>query len=413
MGCEADIVCAEPARKKLEPAITTMKTPAVDGARDLVKANDKRPVDGVGAESEEAKQHRAEMIERHKDVVALGFDTFGDAVHRSMTMIAVPEEAKKSSSWGELLGVAVGAILAGTSGAIGAWVARSIVHRIGNKFVSDVVKDAVSKTLKPSASSSPPSKSDLKEAFLDSLHDEIRLAKVRHIREWPQVASRLRQTSITDLEKLDLDGIEKAASSELPAELVQQILVGWTNFLARVVHGGMGAWDPWQRHGREKHPTLDGQAIPLRGAAKNPYETPQADRVDPMLNNVDPKNMYWAVDKDQRPTEGEHVGILEIHLWSDGALNIRSEYGMRLDNVGPRVRQAFKNSGKSVRELPINKIVRVSHDGASQLNPPRADGAFLISADGHIRLTSWTLGRERLVPFAERAQDLPLSALTE
>lgn len=94
----------------------------------------------------------------------------------------------------------------------------------------------------------------------------------------------------------------------------------------------------------------------------------------------------------------------------DGALNGEPEYGMRLDNVGPRVREAFKTSGKTVRDLRVNKSVRVSnrHD---QINPLRTDGAFLITADGHIRLTGWPLPLAELAPTAEHAQDLPLSYL--
>jgi hypothetical protein len=108
--------------------------------------------------------------------------------------------------------------------------------------------------------------------------------------------------------------------------------------------------------------------------------------------------------------ERTHVGILEIHLWRDGKLNAEPEYGMRLDNVGPEVRKAFKLSGKSVRDLRVNKIVRVSNV-YGQINPPRTDGAFLITADGHVRLTGWALPRAELSPTAEHAQDLPLSLL--
>lgn len=45
------------------------------------------------------------------------------------------------------------------------------------------------------------------------------------------------------------------------------------------------------------------------------------------------------------------------------------------------------------------------------INPPRIDGAFLITADGYIRQTSWILGSSLLERIAERAQDLSLKYL--
>lgn len=67
---------------------------------------------------------------------------------------------------------------------------------------------------------------------------------------------------------------------------------------------------------------------------------------------------------------GEHYGILEVHLWSDGCLNEHPSCGMRLDNVGPKVRKSIRGMGR-VGDVGLNKIVRVAAIGSSQLNPLR------------------------------------------
>ena len=407
MGCGPEIACAEPARKH-DPI--GVRTPTMERVRELDKAEPRRGTDEVLHESDEDKLRRGDLIAQFAMIAEAGFTAFELAVKRVDVALTVPEKAKEAPDWVTLVDIAIGAVLAGTAGSIGQYVSQSIMKTITKKFVADAVKDVISKVLKPKGRSSPASRTDLKKAFMRPLEERLLSTETDFALEWPSIAPSLRQLSLDELQRFNAEDLAKT-NVELVDTIERHILVGWTNFLARAVHGGMGPWDPWQRHGRDNPSTITGQAIPLRGAAKNPYDTPEAKRVDPMLNNVEPTNMHWAIDDDQRPMEGEHVGILEIHLWTDGALNVAPQYGMRLDHVGPAVRDAFKQSGKTVRDLAVNKIVRVSNLGPSQLNPPLADGAFLITADGHIRLTSWPFRKEALVPTAERAQDLPLSYL--
>jgi hypothetical protein len=161
----------------------------------------------------------------------------------------------------------------------------------------------------------------------------------------------------------------------------RHFLVGWTNFLARAMHGAMH-WDPWQPPGAHG-------AIKLEGA-RDPWAEPAATRSDPTTGNVDPKPMGWALERTQRPMMQEHYGILEIFLDSSGRLLNIPDYGMRLDNVGPNVRKELRQMGK-VRDLKVNKVVRMCsyrHDGL-EVNPPAPIASILITADGYVRAHDW------------------------
>lgn len=413
MGCETEQVCAEPAKaRRHEPTVIKARTPA-DRAREADQhqsARHKSDIDVVGTETEEQKEHRRDVVNQYEQAAHLGFGAFDRALDNAGDIIAVSEKPKTSSHWAEYLAIAVGALLAGTSGAISLWAAREIEHRIANKFIADLIKDAIAKSLKSAGATRAGGAGDIRLTFIRMCQQEIDRGRAHFIAEWPKTAARLRALPVGELRELSTKELAEGPRNELINTVELQLLTGWTNFMARLFHGGMSGWDPWQRHGREGHPTRDGYATPLRGAAKNPYEMPAGQRNDPMLDNVEPRKMQWAVDDDQRSHEGEHVGILEIHLWRDGKLNIEPSYGMRLDNVGQEVRSRFQQSGKTVRDLPVNKIVRVSNV-YGQINPPITNGAFLITADGHIRLTGWALPSAELAPTAERAQDLPLAWL--
>jgi hypothetical protein len=85
-------------------------------------------------------------------------------------------------------------------------------------------------------------------------------------------------------------------------------------------------------------------------------------------------------------------------------------YRMRMDNVGPKVRQDFKTAGK-VRDLPVNKIVHVCshHYQGVEVDPPTSVASVLITADGYVRAKNGLYNN--IEEFASTAQELPLSWL--
>ena len=390
------------------PHIQTPPAPVKEPDR-TCKDHDDKKARQLDQESDNQKRARLFAVIQHSQSMQLVFDAMELGIEDAMARIAVPDEAKRSA-WQTYLGIAVSAVLAGISGGVGLSVAAAISHRVANKVVADGVKDVVGRSLRPKDGiKATDTQWELHEAFNKLCTNELLAGKRRFVAEWAVTAERLYRAAPEDVERMVTQNMDYVTEGDVRGVTERQVLVGWTNFLARAVHGGQSGWDPMKENGGGTTIKGRGTAIALRGAAKNPYEHPG--EFDASYNNVDHREMWWAVDNDQRSLEDEHHGILEIHLWSSGRLNTEhSGYGMRLDNVGPKVRQVIRTMGR-VRDVPINKVVRVSDGGSQQLNPPRADGAFMIMADGYIRLTSWARPHADLVPMAERAQDLSLANL--
>lgn len=124
--------------------------------------------------------------------------------------------------------------------------------------------------------------------------------------------------------------------------------------------------------------------------------------------------MYWALDEDSPHNEGELHGILQVHVWGHtGHLVLAEGYGMRLDHVGVGVREHLAALGGSLRDTPVNKVVKVyfpKHDDPTwDVNPQPAYG-FLIAADNQIR-GSYNPGKDD-VGIAEIVQSMSLSNVT-
>lgn len=334
------------------------------------------------------------------------FKTMHHALINVENLMRTPDRAKEET-WSKYLGIAIAAVVAGLSGGTSAVLTASIADKVGSKLIGDTVKDLLKKAFVPKQISLPAGLGSIKHAFGKVCRQELDQAESRVIAEWGTMGARLYRENPAEVERLADANLDEVVSGKLSEAVERELLYGWTNFLARSIHGGQHGWDPLKENGGGT--TTLGRAIPLKGAAQNPYEQgPGA--LDPTYQNVAHGQMWWAVDNDQRSMEDDHYGILEIHLWGDGALNTHRGYGMRLDNVGPDIRSVIRQHGR-VRDARINKIVRISWPHAGQINPPRADSAFLITADGYIRLTNWAGPKQDLVPLAERAQDLSLGHL--
>ena len=154
--------------------------------------------------------------------------------------------------------------------------------------------------------------------------------------------------------------------------------------------------------------TAMGHAVPLEGAAKNPLDTWGGKNPDPTSGNVAPTFANAQMLDDVHGYRGDHFGLLEVNLRTDGSLEDWPGYGMHLDNVGPKVREKLRTLG-TVRDLRVNKVVRVVSGHESR---PEVIGAFMITADGYVRLTSWgVLPSSKVVPYAEQAQSLSLQRM--
>lgn len=85
-------------------------------------------------------------------------------------------------------------------------------------------------------------------------------------------------------------------------------------------------------------------------------------------------------------------GVLEIFVDPTGKYVIdHPGYRMRLDNVGPKVREEFRTAGK-VRDLKVNKIVHMctSRYRGMRVDPPMSIAAVMITADGYVRASNWS-----------------------
>ncbi len=294
---------------------------------------------------------------------------------RAIDSSEVPRERK--SGLGDLLALAASLAVAGSAGSIAVWVGSKIASRLEQKFVEDAVKDVVKRAFAPRASAGPRDVDDLKEVFAQQLENQQIMAKNRLAEEWSRTHDQL---SVLPPEELAavverVADVLKRDVADVVDHVTDQIVIAWTNFLARATHGSMKGWDFWERNGGKGD-------FPLEGAAKAP------DRVseDPTQGNVDPNAMGFALDKRQRPMQDEHFGILEVFVDTTGRLVAHPDYGMRLDNVGPDVRARLAQLGR-VRDLKVNKVIRVC---SLHINPPVPLASILITADGYVRSDDWS-----------------------
>lgn len=369
-----------------------------------------------------------------------------EGVQRGIESIHAPELPRTEKLDG-LLGTAVTILIAGTAGATGAWLVAgfAFANKVREKFVESAIKDSVKLMLKTAASTPDNIKDplvDLKTLFQRKCKARLNDASLERIRERLDLRRRVSMLETSDLELIVDRGINAlmGRSDEVVEAVANQTVVSWTNFLARAKHGAGARWESWQRNGSRG-------AIKLRGAAEPDNEDPSST----VAGNVDGRAIGFYDDAASIVEGPELFGILEVSIDRDGRIVRFPGWGMRLLNAGPAVRARIKNLG-TVRELPVNKLVRLCSQPTGMI-PPEVHASVVITADGYVRhhnlggqarvhmpgkapigparlleqqacLRDLSTGKEsddchvevaaneeQVTTFAERAQDLPLSLL--
>jgi hypothetical protein len=353
-----------------------------------------------GVESDEEREAGHLQAQRALRVFDIVLESIETGVRNAETRLWVPE-APVAQGWPLYLNIAVSALLAGIAGGVAALVTEPIVSRAANRAMGDALKETILKNLRPGAVNTVLDSWDIKAAFVVTCQQALKMPKVRAARDFDSIYMRLRCDTPAkvagDLD-LDLDVLSGRSIEEL-AE--RQALIAWTNFLARAIHGAPAGWKDANDGGSR-------DAIPTKQAAPDPTKHPGAP--DPTTGNVSLRGIGDLLVEGQRPMMDDHYGLLEVHLWSDGALNTERDYGIRLDNVGPKVRERIRGMGR-VRDVGINKIVRVASTSSEQVRPAREDSWLVITADGYIRSQYWNLRSVSVAAIAEVAQNLSLTHL--
>jgi hypothetical protein len=351
------------------------------------------------------RERRRVLVEQVYKFVSLTFRGIDKATTLAIRAIDVAE-IPKTELTKTLLGLAASTLLAGSSGAAVTWILGSIttagVTGAAASTVKSLVGGAVTKALQADHTRAAASLDNIKEAFIESCLTQSQAAEQTFTAHWPDVSAGLSLLPIDVLTRLN-DARADEPPGEFLAAMKHQTFVAWTNFLARVKHGAMGPWDHWQENGSEG-------AIALPGAEQKP----SAGGPDPARNNIKPSNWSPLLEVVQRPMAEDPYGVLEIFVMAHGPKAIYvvdlPGYRMRLDNVGPKVREEFRTAGK-VRDLKVNKVVHLCsyrHNGVD-VDPPTSIGSFLITADGYVRASNGMYGTS--AEFGTAVQDLPLTWL--
>lgn len=343
------------------------------------------PQDAKDDESHETSEDRDQkyvLIEQVHKYVSLGFRGLDRGVDGAMEKINAPE-LPKTDMTKQLMIVAATSLLGGGAGALAGWVATSIATAgVGSRAASTtsaLIGGAITKAVAAKSAAAAQALADIKIAFKDTVLLQLHEAEHRFTAQWPNMHAALRHFTLDELQWINNIKAEEN-DRELLARIQHETMVAWTNFLARAKHGAMGPWDHWAENGSPG-------AIALPGAEKKP----SAGDLDPTRNNIAPDNDSPLLDKKQRPMQEDAYGVLEIFVDTSGRIEDLPGYRMRLDNVGPKVRDEFRTSGK-VRDLKVNKIVHIcSHyHNNVRVDPPVSIASIMITADGHVRASNWS-----------------------
>lgn len=308
-----------------------------------------------------------------------GIALISQATADAMEDIEEPELPKTDVTW-ELLTIAGSTAIISCGGPLAASVvgAFSSIQKFKEataKTASDLAVLAFKKAMGKPALLRAASMKALKTAFRDTIHKQQDAASQRFVAAWEPVATHLAFLPDDDLTRLNaaLAAIDVAAQRQT---IMRMVMVAWTNFLAQAKHGAMRGWDPWAENGSQG-------ALKTKGAEAPPASGER----DPTGANVAAGRLGWAFKNTQRGGLDEHFGLLEVFVYKKThGLVGASGYGMRLDNVGPKVRAELREMGR-VRDLKVNKLVRVcsNYKDGMYLDPPVIVGGVVITADGYIR----------------------------
>jgi hypothetical protein len=334
------------------------------------------------SEIADEREQKKVLIEQLYKFVNAGFRGIDRAVISAMRGIDCPE-LPKTDTTKLLLGIAASTVLGGGAGALAGWLAAEITTaavtaRVAGTTTS-VVGGAITRAFQANSAQAVRSLDNVKDAFLDGLLIQLQDSETRFAAGWTDVYAGLSLFSVDELKwinRLHAEGDQ----AELFAKIRHETFVAWANFLARAKHGAMGPWDHWQENGSRG-------AIALPGAEKKPT----LDGPDPTRNNIAPDNDSPLLANVQRPMQEDAFGVLEIFVDTSGRIEDLPGYRMRLDNVGPKVREEFRTSG-SVRDLRVNKVVHIcSHYHHNvRVDPPASIASLMITSDGHVRAINWS-----------------------
>jgi hypothetical protein len=345
--------------------------------------------------SDEEKKHREGLIQSLHDLRAFFATHFEHGKDQAQRRIAKQDVPAHSQIW-SILNTAVSAAIAAASGGLATLLVTPLLGAPEAAFASSLITKVVGTAFHTHLGPTQRDPSDLAESYITEIEHQQEAGLAQLATSWTSTYELLHSAPTFALEALASRIAELASTNAGTSLVLRQLLVGWTNFLARANHGAMH-WDPWEAGGSRG-------AIKLQGA-RDPWSEPAATRSDPTTANVDPKAMGWALERTQRPMMQEHYGILEIFLDTAGRFLNIPDYGMRLDNVGPNVRKELREMGK-VRDLSVNKIVRMCsyrHDGI-EVDPPTPIASVLITADGYVRAHDWARFMKVRVESSQRRE---------
>lgn len=333
-------------------------------------------------ESTEERDEKNVLIEQLYKFVNVGFRGMDRAVTSAMRGIDSPE-LPKTDTTKLLLGIAASSLLGGGAGALAGWMAAEITTagvaaRVAGTTTS-IIGGAITRAFQANNAQAARSLDNVKDAFLDSLLIQLQESEHRFAAGWARAHADLNRLTVEELKWINQLHAE-GDQAELFAKIRHETFVAWANFLARAKHGAMGPWDHWQENGSHG-------AIALRGAEKKPA----ANGPDPTRSNIAPDNDSPLLANVQRPMQEDAFGVLEIFVDTNGRIEDLPGYRMRLDHVGPKVREEFRTSGR-VRDLKVNKVVHIcSHYHHNvRVDPPASIASLMITADGHVRAINWS-----------------------
>lgn len=331
----------------------------------------------------EDSKRKADLLDQALEFAEFPFDIISKAADAAITDLSVPE-VPKTDFTKQLIGFAAASLLGASSGAVVTWLLGSMtsvgVTAKAAATVQGLIGGAITKALQSDRAQAAATLDDIKRAFRDVFNVQQLAAKRDFIGQRGQLRAGLAVLSVDELVQLNAASKEQNVQS-IYTEMKLQTFIAWTNFLARVKHGAMGAWDHWEENGGRG-------AIALPGAAQKP----SAGALDPARNNVALNGNSPLLETIQRPMQEDPFGILEVFVDATGGYIINQPgYRMRLDNVGPEVRKEFKTSGKKLRDLPVNKIIHMcsNYHGGVRVDPPTSIASVLITADGYVRASNW------------------------
>lgn len=336
---------------------------------------------GETAQQGQDHERRAVLARQAYD---FGYDTFLMFQNEADVSIKLLDKADvpKTDATKQLLGVAASALLGAGAGAAAGWFLGAITTAgLANQAAgtaSRLVSGAVKSAMTAGDPAAAASLDDIKQAFTDTFHVQLDVGRRDYIGRQDQLARAMSLVAVDQLERL-VDALKHQNPEELRAKMRHETFVAWTNFLARAKHGEMRAWDYWTENGSPG-------AIATSGAEP----TPSAGGLD--HSNIKPDNSSPLLEDTQRPMQEDAFGVLEIFVDTTGKNVIdHPGYRMRLDNVGPKVREEFRRTGK-VRDLKVNKVVHMCtsiHNGVL-VDPPTSIASVMITADGYVRAHNWS-----------------------